>query len=197
MEFLSGLNRGFPLNTLGLAHRFVAEHVRPGDFCIDATAGRGRDTVFLCELVGLRGHVLAVDIQPQAVEATRALVTEHGFSSVADVQCDSHSNLLQYAAPESVDCIMFNFGWLPGGDHSCFSRPETSIPAIEAGLTLLRPDGLMSLCIYAGGTNGYTERDALLQYVETLDPTRYTVIVARFANRNGDPPIPVFIVKRG
>ena len=39
------------LNTLFLAHKFVSEHVQPGDFCIDATAGKGRDTVFLCELV--------------------------------------------------------------------------------------------------------------------------------------------------
>jgi hypothetical protein len=59
------------------------------------------------------------------------------------------------------------------------------------------PDGLMSLCIYSGGVNGYGERDAILRYVETIDPTRYTVITTRFANRTGDPPIPVFIIKRG
>ena len=42
----------FPLNTLGLSHRFMAEHIRPGSRCIDAPAGRGRDTLFLCRLVG-------------------------------------------------------------------------------------------------------------------------------------------------
>ena len=194
---LSEFNNSFPLNSLGLAHRFIAEHVHPGDFCIDATAGRGRDTVFLCELVGPQGRVLAMDIQPQATEATQALAAQHGFSDIAEVVCDSHSNLMQYAQPETVQCIVFNFGWLPGGDHHCFTRPETSIPAIEAGLKLLCPDGLMSLCIYSGGTNGYTERDTLLSYLETLDPSQYTVIVARFANRHGDPPIPVFIIKRG
>ena len=40
------------LNTLGIAHKIIAEHVQPGDLCIDATAGRGHDTAFLCELVG-------------------------------------------------------------------------------------------------------------------------------------------------
>lgn len=190
-------NGGFPLNSLGLTHRFVSEHVRPGDFCIDATAGRGRDTVFLAALTGKTGRVLAMDIQPEAVAATRALTVEKGCDAFVEVVCDSHSNLLQYAKPGTVRCMMFNFGWLPGGDHACFTRPETSIPAIQAGMELLCPDGLMSLCIYSGGINGYTERDTLLRFVETIDPTRFTVIVSRFANRSGDPPIPVFIIKRG
>ena len=33
-----------------LIHRFVREHVEAGDICIDATAGCGNDTLFLCEL---------------------------------------------------------------------------------------------------------------------------------------------------
>ena len=189
-------NQGFPFNSLGMTHRFAAEVVRPGDLCIDATAGRGRDTAFLCGLVGDTGRVLAFDIQPEAVAATRALLDEKGLTQ-AEVHCDSHHNMRQYAAPGTVRCILFNFGWLPGGDHACYTRPETSLPAIEAGLELLMDDGLMSLCIYSGGVNGYGERDAILRYVETIDPKRYTVITTRFANRTGDPPIPVFIVKRG
>lgn len=190
------MNR-FPLNSLNFAHHFVSEHVRPGDFCIDATAGRGRDTIFLCKLVGPTGRVLAMDIQPQAVAETAARIAEAGYDSVARVVCDSHHRLARYAESATVDCILFNFGWLPGGDHQCYTRAETSLPAIRAGLELLRPDGLMSLCIYSGGTNGYDERDAILQFVETIDPTQYTVVVSRFANRIGDPPIPVFIVRHG
>ena len=49
------------LNTLFLAHKFVSEHVTPGDFCIDATAGKGRDTAFLCDLVKEDGKVLAFE----------------------------------------------------------------------------------------------------------------------------------------
>ena len=68
------------LNTLGIAHKIIAEHVKPGDLCIDATAGRGHDTAFLCELVGKEGKVLAFDIQQAAVDSTRALLAEKGFS---------------------------------------------------------------------------------------------------------------------
>ena len=185
----------FPLNTLGLAHRFLADHVPTGGFCIDATAGKGRDTAFLCSLVGETGRVLAFDIQPAAVEATRTLLKEQAYDSIAQVICDSHHNMLQYAEPLTADAVVFNFGWLPGGDHKIFTHAETSIPAIEAGLQLLKPGGVMTLCIYSGGENGFDERDALLDYVETIDPREYTVVVSRFANRTGNPPIPVFIWK--
>ena len=40
------------MNALTLVHKNIAEYVREGDICIDATAGRGYDTAFLCELVG-------------------------------------------------------------------------------------------------------------------------------------------------
>ena len=184
------------LNTLWLAHKFVSEHVCPGDFCIDATAGRGRDTAFLCELVGESGRVLAFDIQPDAVRQTRELIQTRGFSDRTRVILDSHANMEVYASPESVDCILFNFGWLPGGDHAIFTRPESSIPAIEAGLRLLKPGGVMSLCIYYGGSSGYYgERDALFEYLSTLDSQKYTVIVHTFHNRTGDPPIPVEVYK--
>ena len=53
----------------------------------------------------------------------------------------------------------------------------------------------MCVSIYYGGASGYEERDALLEYVRTIDPAQYTVLVTQFVNRAGDPPIPVFIHK--
>ena len=46
-------------SALQIIHRVLREHIRPGDLCIDATAGRGKDTLFLAELVGEDGHVPA------------------------------------------------------------------------------------------------------------------------------------------
>ena len=108
---------------------------------------------------------------------------------------DSHANMAAYAAPESVSCITFNFGWLPGGDHSINTRAESSIAAIEAGLRLLKPRGVMSLCIYYGRDTGFDERDALMDYFKTIDHRAFTVITAQFANRPNCPPIPVMIIK--
>lgn len=184
-------------NALGVSHRFIKGYLPVGGFAIDATAGNGGDTLLLCETVGLTGRVLALDIQTQAVENTRKLLEEKGFSGITQVVQDSHANLVQYAAPESADCVVFNFGWLPGGDHNIFTQKESSLVAIEAGLSCLKPGGIMSLCVYYGRNNGYEERDAILDYVRKLDHRRYTVLVVDFANRINDPPIPIFIIKEG
>lgn len=182
-------------SALTLAHRFISENVRPGDFCIDATAGRGHDTAFLCRQVGTGGKVLAFDIQPEAVESTRALLEQEGLNTIGQVFLDSHANMDAYAVPESVSCITFNFGWLPGGNHKIFTQADSSIEAIEKGLTLLKSDGIMSLCIYYGRDTGFEEKDALLRYFKTIDSRKYSVLVHDFTNRPNCPPIPVFIYK--
>ena len=181
------------LNTLGLAHDFLRRQVKPGAVCIDATAGRGRDTALLCRLAGPAGRVLAFDIQADAVRQTRKLLEQEGLT--AEVIQDSHANMEQYAEPETVDCIVFNFGRLPGGDPHIFTVAESSIAAIDAGIRLLKPGGVMSLSLYYGGANGYDERDAILAHLRTLDDRRCSVLVCDWANRRNDPPMPIFLWK--
>ena len=181
------------LNTLGIAHDFLARRVGPGDFCIDGTAGRGKDTAFLCRLVGETGRVLSFDIQQEAVDSTQALLEREGLS--ARVVQDSHANMERYAQPESVDCVVFNFGRLPGGDPTIFTLADSSVAAIDAGLRLLRPGGVMAIALYYGKENGYEERDAVLEYLKTVDDRTYTVLCCQWSNRRGEPPLPVFIWK--
>ena len=57
----------------------------------------------------------------------------------AEVIRDSHANMERYAVAETVDCVVFNFGRLPGGDPSIFTRSDTSVAALEAALRLLKP----------------------------------------------------------
>ena len=182
-------------NTLGLVHAFLRQHVKAGAFCIDATAGKGRDTALLCRLAGPSGRVLAFDIQQEAVDQTRALLAREGLT--AEVVLDSHANMERYARPESVDCVVFNFGRLPGGDPHIFTRAPSSVAAIGAGLRLLRPGGVMAIALYYGGENGYEERDAVLEYLKTVDDRAYTVLCCDWANRRGEPPMPIFLWKEG
>ena len=101
----------------------------------------------------------------------------------------------RYLPPESVDCIVFNFGRLPGGDPKIFTRADTSVEAVRVGLSLLRPGGVLAIALYYGGENGYEERDRVLQCLEELDQRRFSVLACRWANRRGDPPMPVFVWK--
>ena len=146
------------MNTLSVVHDFLRRTVKPGAFCIDATAGRGRDTALLCELAGEGGRVLAFDVQEDAVRQTNELLAREGKH--AEVHLDSHAHMESYAAPESVDCIVFNFGRLPGGDPHIFTHADSSIEAVNAGLRLLKPGGVMALAIYYGGENGYAALEA-------------------------------------
>ena len=176
-------------------HRQIEEHVQEGDLCIDATAGNGHDTEFLCRAVGESGKVLAFDIQEQAIRNTRKRLEEQGLSGRAEVIPDSHVHMGLYAGECEVSCIVFNFGYLPGGDHNLSTKAETSIQAIHEGLRLLKKGGMMSLCIYSGGDSGFEERDAILQELESLDAKQYLVMVTAYYNRPNHPPIPAMIVK--
>lgn len=180
-------------NALGLAHACLKKYVQSGAVCIDATAGKGRDTALLCRLAGPEGQVTAFDIQPEAIVQTRALLEQEGLH--ARVIQDSHDRMEQYAAPESVDCIVFNFGRLPGGDPNIFTTERTSLPAIDAGLRLLRSGGIMVLVLYYGGKNGYSEKNAILQHLKGINDRLFTVLGCEWLNRKNDPPMPIFIWK--
>lgn len=174
---------------------FIRYHVQQGDICIDATAGNGYDTLTLCEAVGDSGKVIAFDIQEMAVEHTIERLREYQMLHRAEVVLDSHVNMGKYAEEESVSCIVFNFGYLPGGSHRLATQKETSIQAVESGLRLLKKGGMMSLCIYSGGDSGFEERDALLRFLKGLNHKKYLAIVSEYYNRPNHPPIPAMILK--
>ena len=182
-------------SALEIIHRILRDHIKPGNICIDATAGRGKDTLFLAGLVGENGRVTAFDIQEEAVNSTRALLRENGMDSRVRVILDSHANMAQYAKPGTVSAVTFNLGWLPGGDHNVFTHSDSSIAAIKAGLSLLRDGGIMTLIIYYGRETGFGERDALLDFLPTIDSDIYTVVEMPFVNRTNCPPIPIVILR--
>ena len=181
------------LNTLSMVHEFLRRTVKPGDFCIDATAGKGRDTALLCRLTGDAGRVLAFDIQEAAVAQTKALLAAEGLT--AEVIRDSHANMERYAAAETVDCVVFNFGRLPGGDPSIFTRSDTSVAALEAALRLLKPGGVVAIALYYGGVNGYGERDAVMTWLETLDDRKFSVLRCDLGQPGERSPGPHFYLE--
>ena len=187
------MSRSF--SALDISRQIIASHIHEGDICIDATAGRGNDTLFMAELAGETGQVIAFDIQEDAVNSTRRLLEEHGLSHRAKVLREGHQNMKNYAEPGSVSCITFNLGWLPMGDHSIHTNPDTSIEALSQSLELLKKGGLISLIIYYGRDTGFDEKNAVLEYIRTIDSRKYTVITAEFSNRPNCPPIPVFITR--
>lgn len=177
-------------------HTMIQSLAKKGGSYIDATMGNGNDTLFLARIAGERGQVLAFDIQQSALDKTQELLEEHGMEEKVKLILDGHEHMDQYVQKESVDVICFNFGYLPGGDHTIATKAETSIEAVGKGLQILKKGGFMSLCIYSGGDTGFEEKETLLRFVQQLSPKEYTVIVQEYYNRKNNPPIPALVFKR-
>ena len=182
------------LTAVKFVQDFLAARLTRPEVCIDATCGNGGDTAFLCRLAGEKGRVLGFDIQPEAIASTRKHLEEKGLS--AELHCDSHANLLQYVRPGTADAVMFNLGWLPGADHGVFSHADSSIPALEAALTALRPGGVLSAILYSGKVIGSDEKTEILHWMRARPLKECTVLVCDFANWAETAPLPCFLLKK-
>lgn len=170
--------------------------LQPGDWALDATLGKGRDLLFLCELVGQDGKVFGFDIQEQALVYTEKLLQERGWNNRAELIQASHANLLQYLPRESVKAIMFNLGYLPGGDRSIVTRPESTLTALRQSLEILAPGGMITLVVYYGHPGGLEEKKAVESFVAQLNPHLYSVVKIDFFNRRNNPPILIAVEKK-
>lgn len=175
--------------------RFIKEQIAPGDICIDATMGNGNDTLLLSQLCGPDGQVFAFDIQEIALKNTKERLKKENAPKNYTLLLESHEHMNNYAKENTVSCIVFNFGYLPGGDHTKATKGASSIAAMKQGLTLLKKGGILSLCIYSGGDSGFEERDAILQWLKELDSKKYLVIKSEYYNRPNNPPMPVLVIK--
>ncbi len=164
----------------------------PGAHVIDATMGGGGDTQALCEMVGADGHVYAFDIQPDAVERTRTRLIQANFIERAELICASHARMAEFVH-EEVDAVVFNLGWLPGGDKSVTTLTDTTLIAVNAALSLLKRGGVMTICAYPGHSEGARERDALIDWAEMLDGRCYQAMMRRYLNQPENTPLMIAV----
>ena len=185
------------LTAVKFVQDFLAARLVHPRLCVDATCGNGGDTAFLCRLTAPEGRVLGFDIQPEAIASTRARLEQAGVpAGQYALHCDSHAHLLQYVQPGTADAVMFNFGWLPGADHSVFSTADSSIPALEAALAALRAGGVLSAILYSGRVIGTDEKQSILGWLRALPLEKYTVLVCDFANWADTAPLPCLVLKK-
>jgi predicted methyltransferase len=154
-----------------IAHALIAEVAAPGDCVIDATMGNGYDTLFLAQHVGHRGHVYALDIQQQALEQTAARLLQEEVRRHVTLIRGNHARMLDLL-PGSMhgkaSAVVFNLGYLPGGEKSITTSAESTLGALDAALELLRPGGIISLLVYVGHAGGEEEHRAILHWLEEV-----------------------------
>lgn len=181
---------------LAQARHYLSLVLKPGDWALDATLGKGRDLLFLCELVGQEGKVFGFDIQEQALSYTARLLQEKGWTNQAKLIQASHANLLEYLPKESIKGIMFNLGYLPGGDHCIITQPESTLAALRQSLEVLAFGGMITLVVYYGHPGGLEEKNAVETFVGELDPYFYSVVKIDFFNRRNNPPLLIVVEKK-
>ena len=166
-----------------------------GACAVDATLGNGHDALWLCSLVGEKGRVFGFDVQPEAVERSRARLMEAGVEERANLILDGHQNMLLYIRPGSADAIMFNLGWLPGAAHGVTTQTATTLQAVNAALEALKEEGLLTICVYPGHEEGAREREALLEWARSLDEREFDTMLRCYLNQSGDPPLLIAVKK--
>lgn len=179
-------------NAVLLAQKFLGEILREGSVVVDATAGNGRDTLFLAGAVGDSGKVYAFDVQRAALENTSLLLKQYGLDQRVELIHAGHEHMEQYI-DRPVDGFIFNLGYLPGGDHDITTGPDTSVRAVNAALHLLKPGGRISMVIYTGHRGALEESGAVEQVAAGLNPRLFGVLKVKFLNRPASAPYLVLV----
>jgi len=178
-------------NTTALALVMCQQYVREDGTAVDATCGNGHDSLWLCERFR---KVWAFDIQEEAIRATEKLLQEAGCSNVEMVQ-DSHEHMEKYVEGP-VQVILFNLGYLPGGDKRVTTEGGSTLRALDGALRLLAVDGLLCVTLYQGHEEGFLERKAVLDWAAGLDKGIYHCVRTDMVNQPNRPPEVVWITKK-
>ena len=77
--------------------------LKEGMTVVDYGCGIGRYTLPVAELVGLKGKVFAVDIQPLAIKTVKEKATRHGLTNIETILVNSYNTGIQ---DSSIDIVL-------------------------------------------------------------------------------------------
>lgn len=183
-----------PTNAVEAARQVLLPYLRNAAVVIDATAGNGKDTVFLAAHTPSNARVWAFDIQPVALEATRRQLDEAALLFKVCLVEDSHERIGAYI-DQPVDAAMFNLGYLPGGRHDIVTQPQTTLTAVGQTAELLQPGGMLTIVTYPGHKSGRQEDEAISAMLSRLPQKRYSVACWQMINQINNPPV-LYAVER-
>jgi SAM-dependent methyltransferase len=186
-------------SVLDFAHALVTSTLDDGEVAIDATVGNGHDTVALARAVGATGRVFGFDVQKEAIESTRTRLERGDVGTTIDLVHAGHEDMDEHLPDEvhgRVGAATFNLGYLPGSPSDCTTSPETTLPALDATLRVLRPGGVVTVVLYTGHDGGQEEAEAVDAWAAELSQERFHALSYQFVNQQNDPPRLVAVEKR-
>lgn len=169
------------------AHEFWSKFLSSDDHVIDATCGNGHDTVALAKLLP-HGKVFAFDLQEAAIEKTRERLIQEGMEERVTLFFQSHETFPDML-PEAIKLIVYNLGYLPGGDKSVTTKTGTSIKSINSALKLLKKRGVVFITLYPGHPEGEIEAKAILEFARELPKEGWSVGHEVFSTKESAPSV--------
>ena len=178
------LEKSIDGSLLEQAHDLIVDVLEQGDAAVDATLGNGHDTLFLARCVGRAGKVFGFDVQQAAVGNTGKRLDDAGVDSCCyALFCESHADMALHITTK-VKAVMFNLGYLPGGDKKIITQAHSTVAALSAAIESLSCGGILTVMCYPGHDGGADEADLVTNFVDELDEddwrvTRYSRAEAR------------------
>lgn len=175
---------------LPLAHRIWQELLKPGDWAIDATAGNGKDTLKLAEIILNQGdgELVALDIQDCAIVNTHQLLSKYFNSQQLErVHLFRQSHATFPDLKQAPKLIVYNLGYLPGGNKSLTTQTATTLESVKAALSLATE--AISITCYPGHPEGALEEETLLAFTKGLNPTEWNTTFYEWKNRSKSPSL--------
>lgn len=180
-----------PTSAVAWSHVMLDRLLKQDHLVVDLTAGKGKDTLFAAKRAK---EVVAMDIQPAAIEQTRALLREQDIKNVRLI-CDSHEALANYVDISMVDAFVMNLGYLPGGDKDMTTLWSSTKRTLDIILSAMKPGALISLSIYPGHEAGKIESEGIEEMLAKLDQKKFKVNKITFPNQKHCPPYWVGIAR--
>ena len=175
-----------------LSHHYWDLLLSSGDVVIDATCGNGKDTLFLAQKVLPQGFVVGLDVQTQAIENTLALLQNNlpqELLTQVHLFQQSHDNFPDIAYQKKISLIVYNLGYLPGGDKRLTTACSSTVKSIQKALDLVSPGGAISITCYPGHEEGAKEEILLKGIFSTLPQDAWNVCHHTWVNREKAPSL--------
>jgi methylase of polypeptide subunit release factors len=180
------------INTI--VRNYLEKIIQKGDLVVDATAGRGRDTLFLARCVGIEGRVIAFDIQEEALKVTRELLIKEKMIDRVRLLHKNHGEIASHVS-KGVKAVIFNLGYLPGSDRKITTQADITVQAVAEALNLLLEKGIIAITVYRGHDGGLEESQALTSFLSGLPKKDFSVLQGMYLNQGELSPYWIMIQK--
>ena len=171
-----------------LAHEYWSKILSPGDTAIDATCGNGQDMLLLAQRLDGHGQLTGYDIQEKAIQKSQQLLKQLLSPELLKMVSWRHGSQAKFQE-KSAKLIVYNLGYLPGGDKSITTQSETTLESLQAASEIVVVGGAISVTCYVGHEEGAREEAAVLDWAGGLSPNDWWCCHHRLVNRSKAPSL--------